>query len=105
MTIPTDTVLEHASFRLSPDTDTDAFVAAAAGLEDFLRSTGNVQARYLARDETGLWNDLVIWTSRDAAEAAFETIKDRPEFLRFVAPIDGESLQMRHPSVLWQMTG
>ncbi|MDJ0994076.1 MAG: hypothetical protein QNI90_10905 [Dinoroseobacter sp.] len=105
MTTQSDAVLEHGTFRLLPGTEVEAFVAAAEKTEDFLKRTGHVKARYLTCDGDGLWNDLIVWTSQDAARQAFEEVQSLPEFQAFFAPIDGESVEMRHPRILWQMSG
>ncbi len=98
-----DPTLEIVTFRLNDGADVSAFVDAAKGTEAWLDGTGAVVARSLSVDDTGLWTDVVTWTSKAAALKAAEEAMSRPEFGPFMAQVDPASIDMRHASILWQM--
>lgn len=95
--------LEIVTFRLLPGTEIAVFLEAARGTEAFLRARGGLTGRWLTPDETGLWTDLVAWSSRDDALAAADVAMAEPSFGAFTAAIDPESVGMRHALILWQM--
>ena len=96
-------VLEIVSFRLNEGVSDTAFLDAAAGTEAMLRARGALVRRYLVRDETGLWTDIIEWTSMEAALAAAETVLQHPDFAPFGGMIDGHTVQMRHAPIRWRM--
>jgi hypothetical protein len=96
-------VLEIVSFRLKPGIDTDAYLAAARATEAFLRETGAVCWRRLARDADGLWTDVLEWRSMAEAKAAEAAAMARPEFAAFFEAFDPGTLEIRHAGVLWSM--
>ena len=98
-----DPTLEIVTFRLTEGADIDAFIDAAKGTEAWLDSIGSVVARSLTVDESGLWTDMVTWTSKAAALKAAEEAITRPEFGPFMAHVDPASVEMRHATILWQM--
>ncbi|MEL6452496.1 MAG: hypothetical protein AAFQ19_14665 [Pseudomonadota bacterium] len=90
---------EIVTFRLIPGADPQAFATAAQGMMPFLISTGHMHARTLSCDDTGLWTDHIIWTSRAAADAAARAMFQRPEAAPFMALIDQNDMHMRHASI------
>ena len=96
-------VAEIVTFRLMASADPEAFVAAARGMEGFLRGTGSVVARTLSRDPDGIWTDHIVWTTQDAAETAAAELMSRPEAQPFLEAIDPSSIGMRHAPVLLLM--
>ena len=90
---------EIVTFRLKQGTDTDAFAKAARDMMPFLNGTGDMIARTLSCDETGLWTDHLTWTSRTAADAAAKEMFQRPEAAPFMALIDPEGMNMRHATI------
>ena len=99
----TDPVLEIVSFRLVEGTDQADFLNAAHGTEAILREQGALTRRFLTVDETGLWTDVVEWTSMNAALTAAETVVTHPDFAPFGSMIDGDTVDMRHAHILWRM--
>ena len=96
-------VLEIVSFKLMDNADESAFVEAAGGTEAILRARGALVRRYLVRDESGLWTDVVEWTSMAAALAATEAVMSHPDFAPFGSMIDGSTVDMRHAPIRWRM--
>ena len=99
---PNGPVAEIVTFRLIDGARPNDFRDAADRMGPFLRSTGAITARTLSVDETGLWTDHIIWTSRDAALAAAAQMFDRPEAQPFMAMIDPEGMVMRHAAIVLQ---
>ena len=100
----TDTpVLEIVTFRLKPGTVQDQFLSAAQGTEAMLRDRGALTRRFLTVDDTGLWTDVIEWTSMGEALAAAEAVMVHPDFAPFGALIDEASVTMRHAPILYRM--
>lgn len=97
------TVMELVRFHLTPDAKVEDFLLAAQKTEDALRRQPGFLRRALAVDAHGLWVDLVIWTSLEHAKTAAGAMMAEPSFQPFMAMIDMASLELSHPSVLWQM--
>ena len=95
-------VAEIVTFRLIEGTEPAAFVAAAADMGPFLRSTGAMIKRTLSSDDTGLWTDHIIWTSLDAAQTAAAQMFEHPEAGPFMAMIDPNGMDMRHAPIQLQ---
>ena len=96
-------VAEIVTFRLVDGADEAAFLAAARGMEPFLRDTGAVVRRTLSKGADGGWTDHIIWTSLSAAEAAAPEIHARPEAAQFMALIQQDGEELRHEHILMQM--
>lgn len=96
-------VLEIVSFRLSPGITDVAFLAAARGTAALVAAQPGFIRRSLARDEAGIWTDLITWQSLPHATAAAQTVPADPAFAPFGAAIDMGSVEMRHLPILWQM--
>lgn len=99
----TDPVLEIVTFRLKSDVNEPEFLKAAAGTEKMLRDRGALVRRYLVRDESGLWSDVIEWTSMAAALSAAEAVMQHPDFAPFGGMIDGPTVEMRHAPIRWRM--
>ncbi|MDJ1017149.1 MAG: hypothetical protein QNJ35_11605 [Paracoccaceae bacterium] len=96
-------VLEIVTFRLAEGADDAAFVEAARGTEAKLRERGALTRRFLTKDETGTWTDVIEWTSMAEALAAAEAVMASEAFAPFSAMIDPASVEMRHAPILWRM--
>lgn len=97
------TVIELVRFHLTPGARLEDFLLAAQKTEEALRRQPGYLQRALAVDAHGLWVDLVIWTSLEHAKTAAGAMMAEPSFQPFMAMIDMASLELSHPSVLWQM--
>lgn len=96
-------VLEVVTFRTVQGTDTEQFLNAARGTEALLRERDALVRRFLTVDETGLWTDVIEWTSMGEALAAAEAVMAHPDFAPFGSMIDPETVEMRHAPILWRM--
>ena len=100
---PDAPVVEIVSYRLVAGVDEAAYLEAAAATEAFLRDTGAVRQRYLTVDETGLWTDVIEWTSYSAAKEAEAKAMSQPELLPFFEAADPDSMKLRHATIRWRM--
>ena len=96
-------VLEIVTFRLVAGADTEQFLSAARGTEAMLRERGALIRRFLTMDDTGLWTDVIEWTSMGEALAAAEAVMAHPDFAPFGSMADPNTVEMRHAPILWRM--
>lgn len=94
-------VVEIVTFRLIAGADEGAFREAAQATDAVLSANPAYGARVLTRDPSGLWTDVVRWSSLAAAEAAAAGIMTDPAFGPFLALIDPATVEMRHAEVVW----
>ena len=92
-------VAEIVTFRLVDGTDPDSFVEAADAMTPFLHSTVAMITRTLSSDDTGLWTDLITWSSLEAAKSAAAQMFEQPEAQPFMAMINPEGMDMRHATI------
>lgn len=102
-TAQTAAVAEIVTFRLAPAITEDAFLAAAAATEPFVRAAPGFRKRRLSKAEDGRWTDYVEWASRATAEAAGQAIMAEPAAAPFLKAIDMSTVSMRHETIQWQM--
>ena len=96
-------VIELVTFRLKPDTDEAAFIAADGQSTAFLEQQSGFLAREVGLTATGEWADMVRWADLDAALRAAAAFNAAPETQAFNACLDRESVQMRHfRAVYWE---
>ena len=68
-------VLEWAPFRLAPEADETALLAAADAVQrEFLDHQPGFVRRELLRDDAGRWADVLTWTDAAAARAAMAAV-------------------------------
>lgn len=96
-------VAEVVTFKLVAGTDPQAFVAAARGIEPYLRGTGAVISRTLSVDADGIWTDYIVWTSLQAAKDAADALMAQPEAAPMMAVIAADSVTLRHAPILLTM--
>lgn len=96
-------VMEIVTFRLAEGVSQKDFLTSAAKTEVLLRARGDVVRRWLTVDDTGLWTDLVEWTSQSAALKTAAEVVEHPDFQPFMAMIDPKTVSMRHAGILWRM--
>ena len=75
-------------------------VQAADDIQTWLKDQPGYLDRRVARDDSGLWIDVVSWTSLAEAQQAADTIMQTAAGQAFGAAIDGPSIQMFHLEVL-----
>ena len=94
------TVLEVVLFRSAEVLTVDQMVQAADDIQTWLKDQPGYLDRTLAKDDTGLWLDVVSWTSLTEAQQAADTIMQMAVGRAFGAAIDGPSIQMFHLEAL-----
>ena len=88
-------VMEIAEFRAEPGVDDRTLVAAAKGLDVWLRDQAGFVWRRLAKCEDGSWVDVLEWTSLQAAQAAASSIMSAPSAAPMMQLI-AKGAKMRH---------
>ena len=96
-------VAEFVTFRLRDGISDDSFVQAAAAISPWLRESTKVISRTLSRDDTGLWCDHIVWTSREAGEKIAAQVMQKPEFAAMGEMIDTDSITLRYARILMRM--
>ena len=88
--------VEVTLFKLKPDVEDTAFVAAAEAILPDLRAVPGFVRRELLRGDEGLWVDVVHWRSLSEALAAMDLIMTQPSAGPFMAALDEQSIEMLH---------
>lgn len=91
-------VLEKVEFRITGDRD--EFVTSIAKVGAWVSAQPGFVQRILAVEDDGLWVDLVVWQSMDAAKVAGEKFMADMAGSAFMGMIDARSVSMRHASIV-----
>jgi hypothetical protein len=91
-------VLEIVEFRASGDSE--ALLAAARGMEPWLRAQPGFRSRRLAALDDGGYLDCVEWMDMASAKSAADQIMTAPLTAAFLALIDMQTVNMRHTNLL-----
>ena len=93
-------VIEMAQFQLIDGIDVDDFLKYANSLAPFFLQTHDALQRSLVFNiETGIWSDLVYWTSLPAALQAAQDIMVWPGAQLFLSCINATTLVLSHSSI------
>ncbi|MCP8882684.1 hypothetical protein NIM87_04170 [Devosia sp. XJ19-1] len=90
---------ELVTFRLS-GADRDAFIAANAQVNHWVRQQTGFVSRTLSEGADGEWTDIVIWSSAEDAEAAAAQMNQDMDRFEAMAMIEPSSIVMRHAAVV-----
>jgi len=90
--------LEIVTFRLKPGSE-PGFIAGNGLLGDWLARQPGFLSRCLARQDDGVWVDLVRWQSREQALAAAGRIMAEIGDCDAMRAIDPASVDMKHLAV------
>ena len=89
-------LIEIMTFRLRPDTDEHAFIAADAVVQaDFAYQQPGIVRRTIARADDETWLIHTIWASDEAARAAAEAFAASDVGSDFLALIDEATIEVR----------
>ena len=88
--------VEIVLFKLKEGADTDAFVAAAAGLAPFLEAQAGFVRRQLLQGDDGQWSDVVHWRTLTEARQAAEVVMQDPRCHPFMGMIEEDGMIMFH---------
>ena len=91
--------LELVTFQATPETRDEVAIATALKLTPILAAMPGFINRHFAKGEAGEWIDVVIWDSRENAEAAAKAVMDIPEAKPFFSLIDRETVHLRHATI------
>jgi hypothetical protein len=87
-------MIEIRTFRLTPDADEAAFIAADHRFQtDFAYQQAGLRRRTTARSGDGTWIIINLWRSEREADAAEEKFGHDPIASRFLAFIDAASVR------------
>jgi hypothetical protein len=89
-------VLEVVLFKLKPDADEAAFLAASEAVMPDLRTMRGFIRRELFKDADGRWMDTVHWHSLDDAHRAAEAFLSLSCAQTLIAQINDSSMTMLH---------
>jgi hypothetical protein len=90
------TVIEIMTFRLLPDIEPEAFIAADAVVQsDFSYQQPGIVRRTIANADDGTWLIHTIWDSDEAAAAGSKAFSATDLCNDFVALIDGTTINVR----------
>ena len=90
--------LEIVTFRLKPGSE-PGFIAGNGLLGDWLARPPGFLSRCLARQDDGVWVDLVRWQSREQALAAAGRIMAEIGDCDAMRAIDPASVDMKHLAI------
>ena len=96
------TTIEIVEFRLGRGTG-EAFIAANAPLNAWLKAQPGFISRQLAEREDGGYIDIVIWSSRSDAETAAGKVMDQFGDSDAMTMIDPQSIRMSHAPVMMSL--
>jgi hypothetical protein len=83
-------IVELAPFKVAREADENELLAASETLQvEFLAHQPGFVRRELLRGKEGRWVDLVVWTSREAAEAAVIRAGESPACFRYFQLMEG----------------
>src|SRR5215213_5947298 len=88
---------EIVIYRLKPDVDRDQFMEISSRATEWLRKRRGYLGRELLHDDSGLWVDLVSWSTMEDALAAASAFMEVPEAAAFMDAVEPESITMLHP--------
>lgn len=91
--------LELVTFQTTPGTSDEVAIAKALKLTPILAAMPGFIDRHFAKSEAEEWIDVVIWDSKENAEAAAKAVMDIPEAKPFFSIIDKETVNLRHATI------
>ncbi len=89
-------VLEVVEFRLNNSVSEDAFLSEVHKTNAFISSLKGFIKRCTAKNENGLWIDIVEWQDMETAQAAAETFVTSEPAKDFIGMLDQKTIRMQH---------
>jgi hypothetical protein len=97
-------IIETVTFKLAEGADEKSFRESLAATFDFASSCDGFLRRALSRGPEDLWQDMVEWSSKEAAESAGKAFMNDPRNTAFMQSIDPSSVKMRHGELVAERT-
>jgi hypothetical protein len=101
--LPTETgknmtkhILEVVEFKLNNSVSEDTFLSEVHKTNAFVSSLKGFMKRHTAKNETGLWIDIVEWQDMESAQAAAETFVTSEPAKDFIGMLDQKTISMQH---------
>lgn len=88
--------LEVVEFRLNSSVSEDAFLSEVHKTNAFVSSLKGFIKRHTAKNETGLWIDIVEWQDMESAQAAAEMFMTSEAVKNFIGMLDQKTIRMQH---------
>jgi quinol monooxygenase YgiN len=95
--MPHQRVLELARFKVDPESQ-KAFLAAQPAMVEAVMELDGLDSISLVKLDDGTWLDVVIWSSRDAAESAPQLAASLPPAREWLSHIT-EDVSMEHGTI------
>ena len=95
----TKQALEIVEFELNEGVSTEAFLSEIEVINSFVTSLDGYIARHTARNEKGVWVDVVIWRDLPAALAATKAFETSEDVIPFAQMINHSTIRMKHYEV------
>lgn len=93
--------VEMVTFKSKPDFTPDAVIAAAEGVNVFLKEQPGFISRTLGRAEDGTWHDILFWESQNHLTNAMQAAATCPHCAALFGVIDaGHDKMALFPSQL-----
>jgi heme-degrading monooxygenase HmoA len=92
----TSPTIEIVMFKLKPDADEAAFLAASDAVLQDLRAASGFMRRELLQNDDGQWIDLVYWNSLEEAHHAAEMMPTWASAGAFISMLDEQSVTLLH---------
>jgi hypothetical protein len=93
-------VLEISRFQVLSGTPASHIIGAANALNETLTSLGRLHRTLVYSEDTKRWQDIILWESEQAAQAAPEIIMQHNDAGTFFALMVPESIVMQHFKVM-----
>lgn len=89
------TCMEVVSYQLKKDASAESFRGYANQLQEALNEVkGFIKRGVFYNTETGVWVEIVEWSSKEAAKEGEAKIMKKPFMMEAMGLIDGTTVQM-----------
>ena len=95
----TKQALEIVEFQLNEGVSIEAFLSEIEDIKPFITSLDGYIEQHTARNEKGLWVDVVRWRDLDSALAAAKAFETSEEVKAFAQMINYSTIKMQHYEV------
>ena len=97
--------LEVVEFKINEGISDAVFLDAIQNTETFISSLEGFIERHTAKNNEGMWIDVVKWRDMDAAKEAAKKFEASEEVREFISMINHSSMKMEHFEIKNLMMG